>query len=66
MRNTSTIAQTNQTEFPNFDNPTIAKIKNAVKVNPTVEDIKLAIAKYGSVGVAYAFNAMNFHPKTIW
>lgn len=66
MRNTSPIAQTNQTEFPNFDNPTIAKIKNAVKVNPTVEDIKLAIAKYGSVGVAYAFNAMNFHPKTIW
>lgn len=66
MRNTSPIAQTNQTEFPNFDNPTIAKIKNAVKVNPTVEDIKLAIAKYGSVEVAYAFNAMNFHPKTIW
>lgn len=66
MRNTSPIAQTNQTEFPNFDNPTIAKIKNSVKVNPTVEDIKLAIAKYGSVGVAYAFNAMNFHPKTIW
>lgn len=66
MRNTSPIAQTNQTEFPNFDNPTIAKIKNAVKVNPTVEDIKLAIAKYGSVGVAYAFNGMNFHPKTIW
>ncbi|WP_208964858.1 C1 family peptidase [Mycoplasmoides gallisepticum] len=66
MRKTSPIAQTNQTEFPNFDNPTIAKIKNAVKVNPTVEDIKLAIAKYGSVGVAYAFNAMNFHPKTIW
>ncbi|VEU70495.1 C1 family peptidase [Mycoplasmopsis glycophila] len=66
MRNTSPIAQTKQTEFPNFDNPTIAKIKNAIKVNPTVNDIKLAIAKYGSVGVAYAFNEMNFGPKTIW
>lgn len=66
MRNTSPIAQTNQTEFPNFDNPTIAKIKNAVKVNHTVEDIKLAIAKYGSVGVAYAFNGMNFGSKTVW
>lgn len=66
MRNTSPIAQTNQTEFPNFDNPTIAKIKNAVKVNHTVNDIKLAIAKYGSVGVAYSFNEMNFGPKTIW
>ncbi|WP_233091225.1 C1 family peptidase [Mycoplasmopsis gallinacea] len=66
MRNTSLIAQTNQTEFPNFDNPTIAKIKKAVKVNHTVDDIKLAIAKYGSVGVAYSFNEMNFGPKTIW
>ncbi|OAB48909.1 C1 family peptidase [Mycoplasmopsis gallinarum] len=66
MRNTSPIAQTNQTEFPDFDNPTIAKIKNAVKVNHTVHDIKLAIAKYGSVGVAYAFNEMNFGPKTVW
>ncbi|SYV93515.1 Uncharacterised protein, partial [Mycoplasmopsis synoviae] len=66
MRNTSPIFQTNQSEFPKFDNPTIAKIKNAVKVNPTVEDIKLAIAKYGSVGFAYSFNAMNLHPKTIW
>ncbi|TNK93115.1 peptidase C1, partial [Mycoplasmopsis pullorum] len=66
MRNTSPIAQTNQKEFPNFDNPTIAKIKNAVKINHTVDDIKLAIAKYGSVGVAYAFNEMNFGPKTIW
>ncbi|WP_324672488.1 lectin like domain-containing protein [Mycoplasma sp. 888] len=66
MRNTSPIAQTNQTEFPNFDNPTIAKIKNAVKINHTVNDIKLAIAKYGSVGVSYAFNRMNFHPDTVW
>ncbi|MEA4276200.1 lectin like domain-containing protein [Mycoplasma sp. 21DD0573] len=66
MRNTSPIAQTNQTEFPNFDNPTIAKIKKAVKINHTVDDIKLAIAKYGSVGVAYAFNEMNFHPDTVW
>ncbi|WP_369027416.1 C1 family peptidase [Mycoplasmopsis synoviae] len=66
MRNTSPIFQTNQNEFPKFDNPTIAKIKNAVKVNPTVEDIKLAIAKYGSVGFAYSFNAMNLHPNTIW
>lgn len=66
MRNTSPIAQTNQNEFPDFDNPTIAKIKKAVKVNPTVNDIKLAIAKYGSVGVAYAFNGMNFGSKTVW
>ncbi|MEA4115469.1 lectin like domain-containing protein [Mycoplasma sp. 744] len=66
MRNTSPIAQTSQTEFPNFDNPTIAKIKNAVKINHTVDDIKLAIAKYGSVGIAYAFNQMNFHPDTVW
>ncbi|VEU58599.1 C1 family peptidase [Mycoplasmopsis gallinacea] len=66
MRNTSPIAQTNQTEFPNFNNPTIAKIKNAVKINHTINDIKLAIAKYGSVGVAYAFNRMNFHPETVW